>query len=196
MGRTIIFCRKYDEVTAIYYFFKQRLGVDFTEPPGLLHCIPRFRLVDMYTHCTHETVKDKVLKLFTSPSSLRVVVATIAFGIGIDCPDVRQVIHWRVPEDVETYVQETGQAGQDGLLSCAALLHGRGDLGKKTSKQMKVYCTNAEKQCRKVLLFSDFDGTRRVSTEVKGCQCCDICREYCTCVRCESNIDLFGCNYN
>ena len=48
---------------------------------------------------------------------------------------------------------------------------------------MKVYCTNAEKQCRKVLLFSDFDGTRRVSTEVKGCQCCDICREDCTCVR-------------
>ena len=63
MGRTIIFCRTYDEVTAIYYFFKQRLGVHFTEPPGAPDCIPQFRLVDMYTHCTHQTVKDQVLKL-------------------------------------------------------------------------------------------------------------------------------------
>ena len=122
MGRTIIFCRTYDEVTAIYYFFKQRLGVHFTEPPGAPDCIPQFRLVDMYTHCTHQTV-------FMSPSPLRIVVATIAFGMGIDCPDVRQIIHWGVPEDVETYVQETGRAGRDGLLSCAVLFHGRGDLG-------------------------------------------------------------------
>lgn len=90
-------------------------------------CFPRFRLVDMYTHCTHQTVKDQVLELFTSPSSLRVVVATIAFGMGVDCPDVRQIIHWGVPEDVETYVQET--AGRDGFLSCAVLFHGHGDPG-------------------------------------------------------------------
>ena len=102
MGKTIIFCRTYDEVTSIYYFFKQRLGVHFTEPPGAPDCIPQFRLVNMYTHCTHQTVKDQVLKLFTSPSPLRIVVATIAFGMGINCPDVRPIVHWGVPEDVET----------------------------------------------------------------------------------------------
>ena len=191
MGRTIIFCRKYDEVTAIYYFFKQRLGTGFTEPPGAPDCLPQFRLVDMFTHCTHQTVKDKILELFTAPSSLRVVVATIAFGMGIDCPDVRQIIHWGVPEDVETYVQETGRAGRDGQLSCAVLFHGRGDHGKRTSKQMKAYCNNTEKLCRKALLFSDFDGCVNVTTKFTGCQCCDVCRESCVCVRCESNVDLF-----
>ena len=193
MGRTIIFCRKYDEVTAIYYFFKRRLGLAFTEPPGAPDFIPKFRLVDMYTHCTHQTVKDKVLELFTSPSPLRIVVATIVFGMGVDCPDVRQIVHWGVPEDIETYVQETGRAGRDGLISCAVLFHGQGDLGKKTSKQMKTYCTNTDKMCRKVLLFSDFDDCKSIATNLKfkGCQCCDVCRNTCTCARCESNLDLF-----
>ena len=84
MDRIIIFCRTYDEVTSVYYVFKQQLGKSFTEPPGALD-LTRFRLVDMYTHCTHQTVKDKILALFTSPSSLRVVIATIAFGMGVDC---------------------------------------------------------------------------------------------------------------
>ena len=70
---------------------------------------------------------------------LHIVIATIAFGMGIDCPDVRQIIHWGV---LESYLQETGQAGRDGLLSCAVLFHRQGDLGKKTSKQLKAYCTN------------------------------------------------------
>ena len=53
-------------------------------------------------------------------SSLRIVVTTIAFGMGIDYLSVRHVIHWGVPELVKTY--ETGQAGRDGLLSTLELL--------------------------------------------------------------------------
>ena len=94
MGRTIIFCWTYDEVTDIYYFFKQQLGIGFTDPPGASD-LTQF-------HLTDQSVKDKVLTQFTSSSALpRVIIATIAFGIGIDCPDVRQIIHWGVPEDVE-----------------------------------------------------------------------------------------------
>ena len=78
--------------------------------------------------------------------------------MGVDCPDVREIIHWGVPDDVETYVQETGLAGRDGLLFCAVPFRGHGDLGMKTSKQMKACCTNSDEQRRKALLFSDFDG--------------------------------------
>ena len=72
----------------------------------------------MYTHCTHPTVKDKLLQQFTKPSCLRVMIATIACGLGINRPDVRQIIHWGVPEDAEVYVQESGRAGRDRQLAC------------------------------------------------------------------------------
>lgn len=85
---------------------------------------------------------------FTVSSPLHIVVATVAFGMGVDCPDIWQVIHWGVSEGVEPYVQETGQAGTDGKLSCALLFYGKGELGKKrTSELMKTYCKNKDGQC-------------------------------------------------
>ena len=54
-------------------------------------------------------------------SSLRVVIATVAFGMGIDCAAIRQVVHLGAPDDVEAYIQDTCRAGRDGQNLIAAL---------------------------------------------------------------------------
>ncbi|WP_437640642.1 DNA topoisomerase 3 [Sorangium sp. So ce854] len=67
-------------------------------------------------------VRDRIQAAFLDGST-EVIVATIAFGMGIDKPDVRTVIHAGLPGSVEGYYQEIGRAGRDGLPSRAVLMH-------------------------------------------------------------------------
>ena len=73
-----------------------------------------------------QVVKDERQKAWTE-DRYRVMVSTNAFGMGIDKPDVRTVIHMDIPNSIEAYFQEAGRAGRDGKRSYAVLLHSPGD---------------------------------------------------------------------
>jgi len=73
-----------------------------------------------------QVVKDERQRAWTE-DRYRVMVSTNAFGMGIDKPDVRTVIHMDIPNSIEAYFQEAGRAGRDGKRSYAVLLHSPGD---------------------------------------------------------------------
>lgn len=180
--RTIIFCKRYIECAEVYHTFKSQLNEHSTHPSGAPDLV-KYRLVDMYTRCTEASVKESILQSFCRPGgTLRIVIATIAFGMGLDCPDIREVMHWGPSSDLESYVQETGRAGRDGYLSHATLFYGSGDR-RYASPEMMLYVENTL-TCRRQILFSDFDDSSSYQTPCKKCLCCDIWRVSCRCELC------------
>ena len=187
MPRMIIYGKSFGMCADIYLFFRAKLGDSITEP---LHApnLARFRMVDVFTSVTDQHQKDGIINAFTRDSQLRVVIATVAFGMGIDCPDVRQIVHIGVPDDIESYIQETGRAGRDGQPSLAMLLSSKERLC-HVEDSIKEYQANND-QCRRDFLFQDIDEYHHVDMGSK-CLCCDICMRSCKCGSCAENYKSF-----
>ncbi len=117
---------------------------------------------------------------------MQVVVATVAFGMGIDKPNVRFVVHYDLPKNIEGYYQETGRAGRDGLASEALLLSGTQDMvaarrmieqsENENQKRIEIHKLNAmisfseATTCRRRVLLNYFDEAMN-----RDCGNCDIC---------------------
>jgi len=106
--KTIIFCNSYNDCSRIYGKMLDYLGKDKTVIPGFPNLL-EYRLFTMYTRAAEDDMKEDVMLFFNlRDTHLRIVIATAAFSMGIDIPDVQQVYHWGPPSCVEAYVQEIG----------------------------------------------------------------------------------------
>ena len=171
----IIYCATRKEVDGLYYYLKD-LGYNVLKYHGGLK----------------DSEKEYYQDEFLNENS-NVMIATNAFGMGIDKSNVRYIIHFTIPKNIESYYQEIGRAGRDGLTSECHLLFNRGDI--RTLEYLihtTVQLNRKEIEIKKLQKMIDF-------CESKECLRSFILkyfgegnvREYCTnCSNCLNNDEL------
>ena len=122
--------------------------------------------------------------------NVKIIVATLAFGMGINKPNVRYVIHYDLPKSIEQYYQEIGRAGRDGLQSTALLLYSYGDTKKlsyfieeKAEKERKIAEEHLKKMvqyaetttCKREFLLNHFGESLKKDTNTTEENCCSSC---------------------
>lgn len=171
-GTTIVYCptkKKTEEVAG----FLSQYGV---------RCQPYHAGLSLTKrkNAHHQFIRDE----------LDCIVATVAFGMGIDKPDIRMVIHYGAPKDIESYYQEIGRAGRDGLQSYCHTFYNNGDFAisrqflstitdPKFQNYKKQMMIKAEQYlmtsgCRRKAIISHFDSN--VAKVGGHKECCDNCR--------------------
>jgi ATP-dependent DNA helicase RecQ len=179
MYRVVPKSKPYDQVLA---FLRER-----KRESGIIYCQSRKSTESVAERLTRDGIKAKPyhagLELFLR-DEVRVICATIAFGMGINKPNVRFVVHYDLPKNIEGYYQETGRAGRDGLPSDCVLLFSAADVVKQTNfieekpdpREKKI----AREQLQQMVHFAECPACRRRELlryfgEDFGEEACDTC---------------------
>ena len=182
--RLIVYCRSLDMCANLYAHFHLTLGDSSYYPPGSPK-LSDYRLFGMYHSKTPQHNKDVILASLTKYDGVvRVVFATMALGMGIDCVGLTQTIHYGAPRSIDDYFQECGRAGRGGQSSTSTIYWRLSDVPQRKDHDHKSvematvrrYLVNTE-ICRRYFLLHYFDP---VVAEGIGrrdrSRCCDNCK--------------------
>ncbi|MEQ1933200.1 MAG: RQC domain-containing protein, partial [Fimbriimonadaceae bacterium] len=186
---------KQDSVKQIYELVKR-----YPDEASIIYCISRADTERVATALTVHGIEARAYHAGLTPPErkdiseafaqerLHVIVATVAFGMGIDRANVRCVIHESMPKSIEAYQQETGRAGRDGLPSDCLMLYSAGDIVRWQRVMSGSDRTQIERElldevqrfasgttCRHAFLSRYFGQEYELGKE--GCGACDLCLE-------------------
>ncbi len=165
--RTVVFCRTISDTSSLYATFKDNM------PPEL------HKHFNMYHSMTLDTIKVAIRDdMAASDGQIRILFATNAAGMGVNFEDTHQVVHFGVPTDMDTYVQQLGRAGRSNSSQGHSLiLYSRKQL-RTVDAEMLSYVKDME-SCRRSYVAQSYQATS--SSEQLGHLCCDNCAIDCTC---------------
>jgi len=172
--RTIIDTQTIKQCAVVYSTLKTLLGdkIYSSEERN-----PKAVLLEMLHSCSPQSNKEHILASFQSDQGFtRILVATIAFGMGVDCKQVHQTVHFGPAKNVECYMQESGRAGKDGAQSTAFLLY-QGMQLMHVDKDTKDYVKSNEYRRKHLLRYFDVECTPLDPLHL----CCDNCSVSCKC---------------
>jgi len=173
--RTLLYCQTRKQCHILFRVFEVCLGKNTYHGENK----PQNRIVEMYHTGIPSRIKGHIVESMADEDGhLRVLVSTIAFGMGVNCKQVRRIIHFRPSKSGEMYVQECGRAGRDGLPSTCVLLY-NGFLSTHCEKAMKEYLSSSE--CHRKCLMSRFGFSNELPSFGHAQFCCDICAAACVC---------------
>ena len=172
MGSVIIFCPTISDCSDVYLHFRSALGSRFLFPsdaPDLC----KYRRVEVYHAVIAVNHKEEIAKYFVDVSRpLKVVIATIAFGMGINCSAVSNIIHYGCPENARNYIQQSGRAGRNGQ-QAVSTVYWRKRQRSPVGSDMKRYVSLPPEKCRREFLFANYCGYHE--QQVDKSLCCDNC---------------------
>ena len=180
--RVIVYCQSLNTCSDLFAHFLYNLGHASYHPPGAEELYEN-RLFGMYHSCTPQHNKDVILQSLRDTNGIvRVVFATVALGMGIDLPDVNNVIHYGAPRSIEDYFQESGRGGRSGCSARSIVYWKPRDCPVKVKPvtmrdheviDVRRYLENSS-ECRRKVLLNHFDLSFATSGS-EGHQCCDVC---------------------
>ena len=166
-------------------YFSSELGDNQYEP---LHADKKAknRLFTQYHAQYPKHEQERIMEELTKRKCKhRVFFVTIAFGIGIDCPNIRRVIHLGVPYTMEEYFQEAGRAGRDGLPAKATIYYNAYDTSKakRGLQDIMIKFVKSTSDCKREIILQYF-GYQAPNRTDGGHDCCDYHRGICSCELC------------
>ncbi|KAH8737198.1 hypothetical protein BGZ61DRAFT_377933 [Ilyonectria robusta] len=138
---------KYSNLSGIVYTISRKQAEDVAQK------LTNHGITARHYHAGIDPQEKVEVQTSWQKGDVKVVVATIAFGMGIDKPDVRFVVHHGLPKSLEGYYQETGRAGRDGKPSDCILFYGKGDI-RVLKKLIADGDGNAEQKERQMVMLN------------------------------------------
>ena len=166
-----------ESLEALGYFY-QFLNYELKEDQYIGDPIPENRIFGQFhKDYTNPTKQHIISELCKEVPTIRLVLATVALGMGLDVPGITQIIHCRPPTTLEKYFQEIGRAGRKGQKATALMYFNKNDLAKNRkglSEAMVQYCKRND-QCLHLQLLGYF-GFHESRYDGPGHDCCSYCR--------------------